>query len=154
MEGGNKHCWCLKLTLVGALSSPAQKVITSSQGASFCECCFVHFDDAFVQWTFHDGAPSRFLCGYPVPRGGGLEFQHSRCKRCAARYPHGRLLWDFVRRAVRRRTIAMYWNSLAHTPNSPLRIKYRPLRINYRPPTDKPHPYSTDKLPLRPVLYQ
>ena len=84
--------------------------------ASFCECCFVHFDDAFVQWTFHDGAPSRFLCGYPVPRGGGLEFQHSRCKRCAARYPHGRLLWDFVRRAVRRRTIAMYWNSLAHTP--------------------------------------
>jgi len=84
--------------------------------ASFCECCFVHFDDAFVQWTFHDGAPSRFLCGYLVPRGGGLEFQHSRCKRCAARYPHGRLLWDFVRRAVRRRTIAMYWNSLAHTP--------------------------------------
>ena len=46
--------------------------------ASFCELLFCDFDDAFVQWTFHDGAPSRFLCGYPVPRGGGLEFQHSR----------------------------------------------------------------------------
>lgn len=93
--------------------------------AAFCECCDVHFDRDYVTWTFDDGAPSRFP---NVERGSRFwhrfYWQHSSCRRCSTLNPLGKVLWHLVKRHVKTRAIALYWNAAAHHPRYLTRLEH------------------------------
>ena len=79
--------------------------------SSFCEVCFIHFKQYFVEWCYVNRNNKPF---YLLKEGLTLGRPYSTCKRCAQ--PQARVLWAWLSRHVMAKSIATYWWRLAHAP--------------------------------------
>jgi hypothetical protein len=94
------------------LHTPPRPDPAHDERASFCECCNVFFADDFVTWTFHDGAPTRFL-SLDKPH---LHKLHSMCHRCLRGNPQAKTLWKWLSSRVRAMRVANFWFRTVHSP--------------------------------------
>tara|TARA_B110000858_G_scaffold196370_1_gene255009 strand:+ start:1190 stop:1738 length:549 start_codon:yes stop_codon:yes gene_type:complete len=79
---------------------------------SFCEVCDLHFQASFVK-NFYSSKKT-----WLKPYGNASFLRlYSCCRRCEAMSPsNGKVLWMLLKKQIRLRVVAMYWNKLAFQP--------------------------------------
>ena len=78
---------------------------------SFCEVCDLHFQSSFVKKSYFSKKT------WLKEQGASFVRLYSCCRRCEAMSPtNGKVLWMFLKKQLRLRAVAMYWNQLAFQP--------------------------------------